>query len=131
MAWQNHYTMCAENQAAPKETFDFQAMGCRYNAPRSGGKTAYTGLNSANAESLYHDYSSIMVWMAIRPFPAMNMRILYHVRSPHMVWMAIRPFPAMNMRILYHTAEFHVQIFGAQEKEKYPPGISPFLALIS
>nr|WP_296486310.1 hypothetical protein [uncultured Acetatifactor sp.] len=107
MAWQNHYTMCAENQAAPKETFDFQAMGCRYNAPRSGGKTAYTGLNSANAESLYHDYSSIMVWMAIRPFPA------------------------MNMRILYHTAEFHVQIFGAQEKEKYPPGISPFLALIS
>ena len=80
---QNHYTMCAENQAAPKETFDFQAMGCRYNAPRSGGKTAYAGLNSANAESLYH------------------------------------------------TAEFHVQIFGAQEKEKYPPGISPFLALIS
>ena len=54
MAWQNHYTMCAENQAAPKETFDFQAMGSRYNAPRSGGKSAYAGLNSANAESLYH-----------------------------------------------------------------------------
>ena len=39
------------NQATPKETFDFQAMGCRYNAPRSGGKTAYAGLNSANAEA--------------------------------------------------------------------------------
>ncbi len=69
--------MCAENQAAPKETFDFQAMGGRYNAPRSGGKSAYAGLNSANAESLYHVHSPHMVWMAIRPFSATSMCILY------------------------------------------------------
>ena len=46
-AKQNHYTMCAGNQAAAKQTFDFQAMDCRYNASQSDGKTAYAGLNSA------------------------------------------------------------------------------------
>ena len=49
-----YYTMSAENQAAAKQTFDFQAMARRYNASRSDDKTAPAGLNSATAESLYH-----------------------------------------------------------------------------
>jgi len=57
-------------------------MDYRYNASRSDGKAAAADLNSASAESLYHDYRSIMAWMAIRPLPVLNMESLYH-RNPN------------------------------------------------
>ncbi|MCM1186692.1 MAG: hypothetical protein NC251_01885 [Lachnoclostridium sp.] len=46
--------MSAENQAAAQQTFDFQAMDS-YNVPRSGSKAAQADLDSAPAESFYHE----------------------------------------------------------------------------
>ncbi|MCM1186393.1 MAG: hypothetical protein NC251_09970 [Lachnoclostridium sp.] len=52
--------MSAENQAAAKQTFDFQAMA-PYNASQSvsllcEGKAAQADLDSAIAELLYHKF---------------------------------------------------------------------------
>lgn len=43
----NYYTMRAENQAAAKQTFDFQAMAPRDNAPQGGDKAAKADLDFA------------------------------------------------------------------------------------